>query len=177
METEDEVSQLDCPVRPWEFSGPGIALWCAIFQVSEHQSRQHDIIGGLICASISMHWYIMSTPERKTPTLCCPRSSGVPVGREMAVTGSFNQSLHGKEKYIHTCACSSHHKVGTKAPGCVMTPHDTTKSRRRLRRSTSVALFMSHFVTLYTPYIRQYIQHKANKQAGRSISPPGHERP
>lgn len=33
METEDEVNQLDCPVRPWDFTGPGIALWCAIFQV------------------------------------------------------------------------------------------------------------------------------------------------
>lgn len=46
METEDEVSQLDCPVRPWDFTGPGIALWCAIFQVSDRTNeREHGIIG------------------------------------------------------------------------------------------------------------------------------------
>ncbi|CAM9474814.1 unnamed protein product [Scytosiphon promiscuus] len=29
----ETTSQLDCPVRPWEFTGPGIALWCGVFQV------------------------------------------------------------------------------------------------------------------------------------------------
>lgn len=39
METDEDVSQLDCPVRPWDFTGPGIALWCAIFQVREGQVK------------------------------------------------------------------------------------------------------------------------------------------